>query len=131
MKFIAVYIVSLLVFVGVDFVWLGKMGDSFYRPAMGGLAMDGFRLAPAALFYPLYAFGIVHFAVLPALAAQDWKTAGVNGLLLGLVGYGVYDLTNAATLKTWPLSLTVVDMTWGTLLTGLAALAAYGVGRFL
>lgn len=129
MKMLAVYAATLLVFTGVDFVWLGRMGDSFYRPAMGGLAMDGFRLGPAVVFYLLYALGIVFFAVSPALEAQSWKMAAGYGLALGLVGYGVYDLTNQATLKSWPLSLTLVDMAWGCFLTGLAALAGYAAGR--
>jgi uncharacterized membrane protein len=129
MKMLAVYAATLVVFTGVDFVWLGRMGDSFYRPAMGGLAMDGFRLGPAIVFYLLYALGIVFFAVSPALAAQSWKMATAYGLALGLVGYGVYDLTNQATLKNWPLSLTLVDMAWGCFLTGLSALAGYSAGR--
>jgi uncharacterized membrane protein len=129
LKIFAVYVATLVVFTGIDFVWLGRMGDSFYRPAMGGLAMDGFRLGPAVVFYLLYAFGIVFFAVNPALAAQSWKIAATHGLLLGLIGYGVYDLTNQATLRSWPLSLTLVDMAWGCFLTCLAALAGYAAGR--
>jgi uncharacterized membrane protein len=129
MKLLAAYAASLVVFTGIDFIWLGRMGDSFYRPAMGGLAMDGFRLGPAVAFYLLYAFGVVFFAVSPALAAQNWKMAAGYGLALGLIGYGVYDLTNQATLKTWPLTLTLVDMAWGSFLTGLAALAGYVAGR--
>ncbi|MCI4678353.1 DUF2177 family protein [Rhodoblastus acidophilus] len=129
MKMLAAYTASLVVFTGIDFIWLGRMGDSFYRPAMGGLAMDGFRLGPAVAFYLLYAFGVVFFAVNPALAAQNWKMAAGYGLALGLIGYGVYDLTNQATLKTWPLTLTLVDMAWGSFLTGLAALAGYVAGR--
>ena len=129
MKTLAIYIASLVVFTGVDFVWLGRMGDTFYRPAMGGMAADGFRLAPAVVFYLLYAAGIVLFAVKPGLEAQSWITAGLYGLALGLVGYGVYDLTNHATLRTWPLALTLVDMAWGTFLTGLAAVAGYFAGR--
>ncbi len=113
----------------MDFLWLGRMGDAFYRPAMGGMAMEGFRLGPAAVFYLLYAFGIVFFAVNPALDAASWRMAAAHGLLLGLIGYGAYDLTNQATLKSWPLSLTLVDMAWGSLLTGLAAFAGYCAGR--
>jgi uncharacterized membrane protein len=126
---LAAYFTSLVVFVGVDFLWLGRMGDAFYRPAMGGMAMDGFRLGPALVFYLLYAFGIGYFAATPALAAQDWRLAAAHGLLFGLVGYGVYDLTNQATLRSWPLALTLVDMSWGAFLTGLAALAGYLAGR--
>ena len=52
MKMLAVYVATLFVFVGVDFLWLGRMGEAFYRPAMGGLAMDGFRLAPGRRLLP-------------------------------------------------------------------------------
>jgi uncharacterized membrane protein len=128
MKYLAVYLATLIVFVAADFIWLGRMGDSFYRPAMGGMALDGFRLGPAVVFYLLFAFGVVHFAVSPAL---DWRQAAMNGLLLGLISYGVYDLTNQATLKSWPLALTLVDMAWGAFLTGLAATAGYFAGRFV
>ena len=129
MKMLAVYVTTLVVFVGVDFVWLSRMGDTFYRPAMEGMAMDGFRLGPALVFYLLYAFGVTFFAIQPALTAESWLTAALYGALFGLVGYGVYDLTNQATLKVWPLALTVVDMAWGSFLTGLAALSGYVAGR--
>ena len=131
MRMLVVYVVSLVVFTGVDFLWLGRMGDAFYRPAMGDMAMNGFRLAPAAVFYLLYAVGVVVFVVNPALTAQSLSMAAGYGVLLGLLAYGTYDLSNHATLKTWPLSLTLVDMTWGAFLTGVAASAAYGAGRLL
>jgi uncharacterized membrane protein len=127
MRMLIVYVVTLVVFAGVDFVWLGVMGNEFYRPAMGDMAAPGFRAAPAVAFYLLYAVGVVVFAVRPA---DNLAAAAGYGALFGLVGYGVYDLTNQATLKTWPLALTLVDMGWGTLLTGVAAAAAYGAGRW-
>ena len=130
MKYPIAYVVTLVVFVGVDFVWLSRMADSFYRPAMGDMLAAQFKLAPAAAFYLLFAVGIVALAVAPAFAAQDWRIATGYGFLLGLVGYGVYDLTNQATLKTWPLSLTLVDMAWGAVLTALAASAGYAAGRW-
>jgi uncharacterized membrane protein len=131
MKILVVYIVTLVVLVGVDFLWLARMANSFYRPAMGDMAMDGFRAAPAVAFYLLYAIGVVAFVVRPALAAQSLGMAAAYGLLFGLVGYSVYDLTNQATLKTWPLSLTLVDMSWGAVLTAIGASAGYAAGRLL
>jgi uncharacterized membrane protein len=129
MKTLAVLAATLIVFVGVDFLWLSRMAGAFYRPAMGGLALDGVRPLPAVVFYLLYAVGVAFFAVQPGLAAQSWQSAALHGLAFGLVAYGVYDLTNQATLKHWPLELTLVDMAWGSFLTGLAALAGYGAGR--
>jgi uncharacterized membrane protein len=130
MKMLIVYVVTLVLFTGVDFVWLGIMGNAFYRPSLGDMAAPGFRAAPAVVFYLLFAFGVVVFVVRPALAVESLAAAAGYGALFGLVGYGVYDLTNQATLKTWPLALTLVDMAWGTLLTGLAASAAYAAGRW-
>ncbi len=129
MKTLAVLAATLIVFVGVDFLWLSRMAGAFYRPAMGGLALDGVRPLPAVVFYLLYAVGVAFFAVQPGLAAQSWQSAALHGLAFGLVAYGVYDLTNQATLKHWPLALTLVDMAWGSFLTGLAASAGYGAGR--
>ncbi|WP_374547849.1 DUF2177 family protein [Rhodoblastus sp.] len=129
MKTLAAFAATLIVFAGVDFLWLSRMAGAFYRPAMGGLALDGFRPGPAVVFYLLYAAGVAFFAVRPGLAAQSWQSAALHGLAFGLVGYGVYDLTNQATLKHWPLALTVVDMAWGSFLTALAASAGYGAGR--
>jgi uncharacterized membrane protein len=127
MRILVVYVVTLVVFAGVDFVWLGAMGNAFYRPAMGDMAAPGFRAAPAVAFYLLYAAGVVVFAVRPA---DSFATAAGLGLFLGLFGYGVYDLTNQATLKTWPASLTLVDMAWGTVLTGVGATAGYAARRY-
>lgn len=123
------FVATLIAFVGLDFLWLGKMGDLFYRPALGGMALDGFRLAPALVFYLLYAAGTVFFAVRPGLEAENFYVALGHGAFFGLVAYGVYDLTNQATLKIWPVTLTLVDMSWGAVLTALAAGAGWLAGR--
>ena len=122
---ILAYVVTLLVMVGLDFVWLGKMGDAVYRPIMGDMALPGFRAAPAILFYLLYIGGAVYFAVAPALASGSVGAAALNGLLFGLCAYGTYDLTNHATLRNWSWTLTSMDMGWGAILTAIAASAGY------
>lgn len=125
MKTIALsYIVVLVVFIGLDFIWLGKAGDTIYRPAMGDMVLPGFRLAPAVAFYLLYVAGVVFFAVMPGLAAGGWQSAGLRGAFFGLCAYATYDLTNQATLKHWSTTLSLIDMSWGALLTGVAAAAA-------
>jgi len=126
MKSLAVaYVSTLISMLLVDAVWLWKMGPLLYRPAIGEMMLDGFRPIPAALFYLIYVFALVYFAVRPGLAAGAWVTL-VNAALFGFAAYATYDLTNQATLKTWPALLTVVDLCWGT------ALSAFGasVGRW-
>lgn len=107
------YGLTLIVFAVIDTAWLGSMGDRVYRPLIGSMLADNFRLAPAIVFYALYAAGLTIFAVLPGLSDGGWKKALVWGGLFGLFAYGTYDLTNLATLKTWSVKLTLIDMTWG------------------
>ncbi|WP_369807097.1 DUF2177 family protein [Ancylobacter radicis] len=129
--YILSYLMAGLVFLAFDAVWLGTMADRIYRPLMGDLVQDGFSFAPAAAFYLLYVAGIVIFAIHPAIGSGKWSTALIFGLLFGLMAYGTYDLTNQATLKNWPLALTVIDMAWGTFVTGMSATLGYLAARTL
>lgn len=117
------------IFVAVDLVWLGLVARSFYHRELSALIADKFNLWAAAAFYLLYPMGIVGFAVAPALAAGSALHAVAVGAALGFFAYATYDLTNLATLRNWPLRLTIVDMLWGTFLTALASGAAFFAGR--
>lgn len=126
------YVATLIVFAVIDTVWLGAMGTRLYRPLVGEMLAEKFRLVPAIAFYALYAAGLTFFAVLPGLADQSWKRALLWGGLFGLFAYGTYDLTNLATLKTWSLKLSLIDMAWGVVVSGsAAALACAAVMRLL
>ena len=129
MQYVIAYGASAVVFFGLDLVWLGLVARGFYARQLGDLLRDSPSLTVAGLFYALYVGGIVLFAISPALQSQSWRTALVLGVLLGLLAYGTYDLTNLATLRRWPVALALVDVTWGSLLTGLAASAGYWAAR--
>lgn len=43
------------------------------------------------------------------------------GAAFGLFTYGTYELTNFATLRNWTLSITVIDMIYGMIASGLVA----------
>ena len=125
------YIATAFVFLAIDAVWLTIAAQRLYRPLMGDMLLEGFRLAPAALFYLIYIAGIVVFAIVPALASDRWTTATSYGAFLGLFAYATYDLTNQATLKNWPVMVTVADLCWGTFLTAVAATAGFLITRAL
>jgi len=55
----------------------------------------------------------------------------MHAALFGLVAYATYDLTNLATIKDWPVLITVVDMIWGTVLSILVSLASFFIARKL
>lgn len=119
----------LLALLVLDALWIGLYMASAYKQALGELMLAQPRLAAAAVFYLLYAAGVVFLAVAPGLRADSWQTAALHGAVLGLVAYGTYDLTNYAILKPWPLGLSVVDIAWGALLTALAASAGWFVAN--
>jgi uncharacterized membrane protein len=127
-KYIVAYIATGISFALIDSVWLRNMYDRLYKPEIGEmLYTGGFRLWPAVAFYFLYILGMMIFAVGPALANGKWQTALLWGALLGFFCYMTYDLTNHATLKVWSTKVTVLDMIWGTVLTGSASLAGWWI----
>lgn len=119
------YLVMAVIFFGCDAVWLTVAGNALYRPLLGDLILERFKPGPAILFYFLYIAGAVYFAITPAISSGRWATALVNGALFGFFAYATYDLTNLATLKGWSTTITIVDLCWGTVLTGICATLGY------
>ncbi len=115
------YVATGIAFALIDSVWLRTMSERLYRVEIGELLADKFRIGPAIVFYLLYILGMMIFAVGPAMQNSNWKTALCMGAAFGFLTYMTYDLTNFATLKVWSLKVTVLDIIWGTVLTGLAA----------
>ena len=122
---LAAYAGAAVAMLAMDAVWLSVSADLLYRPLLGDILLPGFRPVPAILFYVLYVAGIVIFAIKPALVTGRWSTAAGKGAMLGFFCYATYDLTNQATLKVWPAIVTIVDMSWGTLLTACVATVGY------
>ena len=122
----AAYAVALVVMGVLDALWLGVVASGFYAEQMGALMTDSIRPVPALLFYLLYPLAIVGLALNPVPATR--QVAVLRSAALGLTAYGVYDLSNLATLRGWSVPLTLVDMAWGTLATGVAGALAYRWG---
>lgn len=121
------YLATGIAFALIDSVWLRTMSERLYKVEIGELLADRFRLGPAIAFYLLYILGMMIFAVGPALQNGNWKSALCYGAAFGFFAYMTYDLTNHATLRVWSLKVTILDMIWGTVLTGLAAAAGAAV----
>ncbi|MEO1089719.1 MAG: DUF2177 family protein [Pseudomonadota bacterium] len=131
MTHLVAYAVTAFTLLAVDAVWLGFVAHDFYAAQLGDLMREQTNVAVAAAFYVIYAAGVTGLAVAPALAAGQSRAALWRGLLLGFCAYGTYDLTNLATLRNWPVAMSVVDLLWGTVLTGTAAVAGYAMTRRL
>lgn len=129
LKYTLSYGIAAAGFLVLDALWLGTMAKRFYRPRLGDMLLDGFRIGPAVAFYLVFILGLVIFAIAPALAHNQWRTAAVLGGLYGLFTYAAYNLTNLATLRHWSHTVTVVDITWGVVVSATSATLAYAVTR--
>ena len=123
MTWIVAFIAAAVAFGALDALWLGWAGPNFYRPRLGDILADSFRMAPALVFYTAYIAAIVWFAVRPGIA-NGLGAAALNGALLGAICYATYDLTNQATLKQWSTTVTIADICWGAFATAIAATVA-------
>lgn len=126
---IFLYIYTLLALAIMDAVWLFSTGAQ-YKKWLGHLFADTVNFVPAIIFYLVYTAGVVFFVVSPAIKnGAGPSSVLLSGALLGLVAYATYDLTNHATLQDWPLIVTMLDMVWGAVLTGVASIAAVYIYR--
>ena len=109
----------------LDAVWLKVISKDFYAKHLGFLFSKSINMIPVLVFYPLYALGVMFLVVIPAINSGSWTEAMWKGALLGLVAYAAYDLTNHATINNWPLTVTVVDIIWGIVVTSITSVIAY------
>ena len=126
-SFLKPYAAALLVMGLLDALWLGLVARDFYREHMGAQMADAIRWAPALLFYVGYPAALVALALFPP--GQPLGVQIARAALVGLMAYGVYDLTNLATLRHWPLKLALVDMAWGTFASTAAGAGAAWVAQ--
>ena len=130
-QMLVMYLITLAVFFLVDMVWLGVVAKGFYRRHLRSLLSPNINWAAAILFYLLFIVGLLVFVIKPALVGGEPLKALFLGALLGLISYATYDLSNLATLKDWPLVVTVVDLVWGSVLGGSVSFVSVVLGRQL
>lgn len=128
---IQTYLLSVLVFLGIDAFWLGFVARNFYAKQIGHLMAETPNLLAAGVFYLLFLVGLQVFAINPALAKNSIAHAVQLGALFGFMTYATYDLTNYATLRGWPLQMVIVDLIWGTVLSAaVAGITVFVMMRF-
>lgn len=129
--YLIAYLSAVAAFLVLDGLWLGLVAKSFYAEQMGDLMRKDFLVAPAALFYLVYAAGLVFLAVRPANPDIALTEIALYGAVVGFLAYGTYDMTNLSTIRDWPPLMSVVDLVWGTALSaGVATISAVSVRHF-
>ena len=123
--FIKLFLIALPVFFVIDMIWLAVVAKNFYQQQIGFLMKPNINWVAAIIFYLLFIAGLVVFVISPAVVKHSWVHAIIFGALFGLIAYATYDLTNLATMKDWPLLVTIVDLIWGTVLAASISVITY------
>lgn len=126
---IKLFLIAVPVFFAIDIFWLALIARKFYKDQIGFLMKPEINWYAAIIFYLLFIAGLVIFVIEPAVERQSWINALVFGALFGLVTYATYDLTNLASMKGWPLLVTVVDMVWGTFLASSVSVITFFIAK--
>ncbi len=129
--YIKLYFVTLAAFLAIDAVWLALVARTFYRRYLDWLMAANPNWIAALAFYLLFVVGVLVFVVIPGVEDGSLRTTLLKGALFGLIAYGTYDLTNQATVKNWPLTITAVDMAWGTVLSVAVSYIGFVAGKWL
>jgi uncharacterized membrane protein len=129
--YLKLYLITLLAFFAIDMIWLGVVARTFYRKHIGFLLTPSPNWTAAIIFYLLFIAGILVFVVVPGLKDGSLRSTMLRAALFGLITYATYDLTNLATVKDWPVIVTVVDLIWGTVLSMAVSFAGFMAGKWL
>lgn len=130
MQIIVAYVATLVCFLALDILFLMTVIQPAFRSALPGLLRDQPRLDASALFYLLYAAGLLWFAVAPQISTGSILAAARDGALIGLLAYGTYELTSMATVQGWTWNLVKLDLIWGVCLSAVAAaVGTYAAGQ--
>ncbi len=122
--FLIAYGAAVSAFLIIDGIWLGLVAKNFYADHLGDLLKKDFLMLPGVIFYLMFTAGLVFLAVRPSQPELSLANIALHGAVVGLMAYGTYDLTNLATLKDWPVLVTVVDIAWGTILAASVSVCA-------
>jgi uncharacterized membrane protein len=132
MTLVLLYLITFAIFLTIDFLGLGVVVKPVFERHIGALLLEDFRVLPAFFFYAFFAFVLLWFVSVPALAEDKtlwWVLA--NAALLGAAAFGTYEFTSLAIMKDWSWEMVIVDMVWGTSLTAIAAAGGVWAVRFL
>jgi uncharacterized membrane protein len=122
------YVVTLVVLIPLDFVFLGVIAKPFFKAQVGDMLGD-LNVVPAAIFYLLYVLGVLTFVT--GNTGATTQSSLIYGALFGLFAYATFDLTALATLKHWTWPAAFADMSWGAAVTAVSATAGLAAANWL
>ena len=105
----------------LDWIYLSSLSNYFSKvfKEIQGSKLE-LRIPSAATCYVFIVFSIYYFGFVLNIGL-------LNMFILGFIIYGIYELTNHATIKKWPLFMVFVDTLWG----GLLYASSFSVSHYL
>ncbi len=132
MRWLAYFGVTFVVFMGIDLIWLGFVAKNIYAKYLGYLMAPKVNWLAALVFYVIFIVGILYFVIAPSLVDRDLSQLVMRAMLFGFITYATYDLTNLATVRDWPITITIIDLIWGTTLsTSVSVISYFIITNFL
>jgi len=131
MKWLLYYGIALVVFMVIDLIWLGFIAKDIYSKYLGYLMSDKVNWIAAVVFYLIFIGGILYFVIYPSLLDQNITNLVIRAAFFGFITYATYDLTNLATIKDWPIQITIIDLIWGTTLSTSVSVISYFIIKLL
>jgi uncharacterized membrane protein len=125
------YVLTFIVFLMVDMLWIGVIAKNLYQKLLGGFITDKVNWTAAFIFYLIYVVGISIFAIYPAVNKGSAVNSILMGALFGIFAYATYDLTNYATLKGWPLPIVFIDILWGAVVSAIVSFVGFHIVKWL
>jgi len=125
------YLLTFIVFLAVDLVWLGFIAKDLYRKYLGDFLSSKVNWPAAFIFYIIFVIGIFIFAIYPAVSKDSVYSAILLGALFGFFTYATYDMTNLATLKGWPLPIVIIDIIWGAILSAIVSFSGFHIVKWI
>jgi uncharacterized membrane protein len=117
-RYAILYVATFVVMLPLDLLFLGTIAKGFFNAQVGDM-LGEVRLAPAILFYFLYIVGILVFV--NSAPDATWRSTLLYGALFGFFCYATFELTSLSLLKHWTWPVVLVDISWGTVVTAVAA----------
>jgi uncharacterized membrane protein len=127
-RYSVLYLVTLVVLTGLDFLFLGVFAKGFFAAQVGDM-LGEIKPLPAVLFYLLYIVGVLIFV--SGSASATTQSTLVYGALFGLFCYATFELTSLSLLKHWSWPVAIVDMSWGAIVTAVSAAAGLLAANWL
>ena len=127
MQTVILYVVTAVIFLGLDAVMLKLHMQPLFKRFLGDQLLTDIRIVPAALFYLAYVAGLVYLVSFPALKSGTGII--IPAAIIGAMAYGTYEFTSYAIMKSWSPLLVANDVVWGTVLTAFSAWAGVALTR--